>query len=205
METVPHFSKRLNYQLMFAEGNVVNIGCGEDPCGFGERAMHVDMDVWNHKRFTMADAHHLPFKDDEFDTAVLGDILEHSPDPAQMLREAGRVAKKVVATIFEEWRLSHDGLNADIATAKMYDEGLRKEGFTNLWDYFQSLPSHKDKIVSICPDDKLSHHPHIYQFTQKSLQKVIEDSGLKINIFTKFQEGVHEGRLWYNYLFVGRK
>jgi ubiquinone/menaquinone biosynthesis C-methylase UbiE len=205
MDTIPGFSKRLNFQLMFAEGDVVNIGCGEDPCGFGERAMHVDMDVWNHKRFTQADAHHLPFKDDEFDTAVLGDILEHSPDPAQMLREAGRVAKKVVATIYEEWRLPQEGLNLGIKTAEMYDKGLEKEGFKNLWDYFQSLPSHRGRVISVCPDDELSHHPHIYQFTQAGLEKIIEESGLKISIFTKFQEGEHEGRPTYNWLLVAHK
>lgn len=38
-------------------------------------------------------AQHLPFKDGAFDAAVLGEILEHVPDPDVVLKEAWRVVK----------------------------------------------------------------------------------------------------------------
>lgn len=198
-------SKRLEYQRLLADGKIVNIGCGEMPVDFGAEAVHVDLDVWNHKNFVQADAHNLPFKDDQFDTAVLGDILEHSPDPAQMLREAGRVAKKVVATIYEEWRLEEYGKSNKDYLEHMYKE-IRKMGFDSQFEYLKSLPVHRDRIVSVTPDDPdRPHHPHIQCFTRQSLVKYIEDSGLHINILTRFQEGEHEGRPTYNWLFVGRK
>ncbi len=198
-------SQRLVYQKMFAEGKVVNIGCGEVPVDFGPDTVQVDLDLWNHKNFVQADAHKLPFKDDEFDTAVLGDILEHSSDPAQMLREAGRVAKKVVATIYEEWRLNEYGTTTKDYVDHM-NQGIKEMGFDSHFDYLKSLPSHKNCIVSVTPDDlERPHHPHIQMFTDESLKKYIDESGLKIHIFTKFWEGVHEGRQTYNWLLVAHK
>lgn len=198
-------SKRLEFQKMFASGRVVNIGCGEVPVDFGPDTVQVDMDVYNHKNFVKADAHNLPFEDDEFDTAVLGDILEHSVDPAQMLREAGRVAKKVVATIYEEWRLKDYGTTNKDFVDHM-NNGIKEMGFASHYDYLKSLPVHKDKIVEVVPDDPENpHHPHIQEFTAESLMEFIKVSGLKIQIFTKFQEGVHEGRQTYNYLLIANK
>jgi len=54
-------------------------------------------------RFIQADAHHLPFHDKTFQTAILGDILEHVKDPPQLLREAKRVASHIFATTPNEW------------------------------------------------------------------------------------------------------
>lgn len=198
-------SNRLVYQKQFAEGRVVNIGCGEVPVDFGPDTVQVDMDVYNHPNFVQADAHNLPFKDNEFDTAVLGDILEHSPDPAQMLREAGRVAKKVVATIYEEWRLDEMGKTNEEYLTNMHN-GLNKMGFSSHLEYLKSLPDHKDKIISVTPDDpKRPHHPHIHMFTDESLLKIVKESGLQIVIFHRFQEGVYEERPTYNWLLVARR
>lgn len=38
----------------------------------------------------------LPFKDNEFNTALLLDMLHHVPDPISLLKEAKRVAKRLV-------------------------------------------------------------------------------------------------------------
>lgn len=42
------------------------------------------------------DGKHLPFADKSFDVALLITVLHHTPDPDQVLREAGRVAKRVI-------------------------------------------------------------------------------------------------------------
>lgn len=198
-------SPRLKFQKMFAQGRVVNIGCGEVPVDFGPETVQVDLDVWKHPNFVKADAHNLPFKDDEFDTAVLGDIVEHSPDPVQMFREAGRVAKKVVATIYEEWRLAEYG-----DTMKDYvdhmQKGITEMGFASHYDYLKSLPDHKDLIVSVTPDDpERPHHPHIQMFKDGDIMRIVEEAGLDIIVHTKFQEGVHEGRPTFNWLVVAKK
>lgn len=199
---MPIESQRIKYQRIFAQGKIVNLGCGENPCQFGDDAVHVDIDIYNHKNFVQADIHNLPFKDDEFDTAVMGDVLEHCYDPIQALREAGRVAKKVVATVFEEWRLVPGGIEKQIENK--YQE-LKKLGFDNEIDYFNSLESHKGKIVSITSDYEIVHHPHLHQFTDDSLKKIIDDAGLDIIIFYKYPEGETEGRIFYNWLLVLKK
>lgn len=194
-------SKRLEYQKMFARGKVINIGCGEVPVDLGEEVTHVDMDNWDHPNFVQADAHDLHmFRDKEFDTAVLGDVLEHSPDPVKMLKEASRVAKLVVATIFEEWR--HEGKTAQ-ERVEISAKQLKEMGFDNLYDYYKSLPLHS-KVIDIVPDDVVPHHEHIQNFTDESLRKCIEDAGLEIHILKKYKEGEVDGREYYNWLVVAR-
>ena len=47
-------------------------------------------------RFLAADGHRLPFRDDAFDVVLLQSILHHADAPEQMVREALRVAPRVV-------------------------------------------------------------------------------------------------------------
>lgn len=49
----------------------------------------------------------LPFEDDAFDVAVLTEVLEHVPRPWEAMREAGRVAKRVLITTPFEQRWQH--------------------------------------------------------------------------------------------------
>jgi ubiquinone/menaquinone biosynthesis C-methylase UbiE len=192
-------SKRLKYQMMFAKGKVVNLGCGEVPIDLGEDCVHVDLDEYNHKNFVKSDIHDMPFEDKEFDTAILGDVLEHSPDPVKMLKEAGRVAKKVVATVFEEWR---DGDKTTEERIQLAVDETKKLGFDSHEDYLKSLEWYKDKIVKVTDDSEVPHHYHIQNFTNESLREVIKEAGLKIIIMQKFKEGEHEGRDFFNWLLV---
>ena len=45
-------------------------------------------------RYLHADAHALPFDDDQFDVVVAVEVLEHLPDPARGLRELARVSSR---------------------------------------------------------------------------------------------------------------
>jgi len=47
-------------------------------------------------RFLVSDAHRLPFRDDSFDIVLLQSVLHHDYDPARMIREAFRIAPKVI-------------------------------------------------------------------------------------------------------------
>jgi 2-polyprenyl-3-methyl-5-hydroxy-6-metoxy-1,4-benzoquinol methylase len=100
-----------------AYGKIIDIGCNIGDM-FGERATNVDIHSLEEKRkesgnpnlvipnFVQADANHLPFGNLEFDTAVLGEILEHMEDPVATLNEAQRVAKLILFSVPNEWQWS---------------------------------------------------------------------------------------------------
>ena len=84
-------------------GRIVDIGCnsGQTFAGtpFAPNCFGVDMDDWRPPYglgFVRADAHALPFKDKEFDCAVMSEILEHVKDPIKVLKEARRVVRGCV-------------------------------------------------------------------------------------------------------------
>ena len=59
-----------------------------------------------HAPFVRGDVQAIPFPDQSFAVGVLAEVLEHVPDPVQALREAGRVAGRVVLTTPHEARWS---------------------------------------------------------------------------------------------------
>lgn len=104
---------RLRFQLEWVVGSILDVGCGEEPVEFMGDVVRLDLEPQRtDDLFVQADAGCLPFCDRSFDTVVLGDILEHVPDPAAVVREAARVAAyRIVATIMEELRLPKWGYN----------------------------------------------------------------------------------------------
>ncbi len=67
---------------------VTGIDLADDALGVAAR-----FDDTKSVRYLRADAHHLPFKDGEFDFVVSLDFLEHTPDPATVISEIARVVK----------------------------------------------------------------------------------------------------------------
>jgi len=63
----------------------------------------IDIDKYDIPNFYQMDAHDLKFPNKSFDIAVLGEILEHVTDPVQVLKEANRVAKRLLMTIPDEY------------------------------------------------------------------------------------------------------
>lgn len=53
-----------------------------------------DVKVYPHQKLVNADGEHLPFEDNEFDYIICNQVLEHTEDPAQFLKEQSRVAKR---------------------------------------------------------------------------------------------------------------
>lgn len=76
----------------------LDIGCGLEPKG------HVNVDINSALKkksipnFIIADAHHLPFKDNCFSIAYSSHVIEHLYDPLQALGEWNRISRNV--TIF---------------------------------------------------------------------------------------------------------
>ena len=101
------------FQHRHMQGKTLNIGCNLDATLLRERGA-VNLDIWDVDPNTewknpidiLADARDLPYEDKVFDTAILGDILEHcdDTDAKLMVDEAKRVANKVIITCPEDYR-----------------------------------------------------------------------------------------------------
>ena len=181
-----HNAEYMTFQAHNATGRVLNIGVGGDPVGFGDKVIHFDIDRWRYPWFVQGDAHNLPFKDDSFDTAVMGDILEHLEDPLKALREARRVAKRLVITAFEEWRLGGVGQNIEKATEYYLNITLAQEA----------------GLLERYPEERRSHAKHINQFDDDAVTDLLKEAGWKIEKWAKVSPGVHEGHVMFNWLVL---
>jgi glycosyltransferase involved in cell wall biosynthesis len=108
------------FQLRHAKGRVLNVGCGTDYPGFGRRGgvnvdalTHDPNNGMPHAQHVLADARlPLPF-DAEFDTVIVGDLLEHlsDDDAVAVLRNAAECMKpdgRLVITCPEDYRTQAD-------------------------------------------------------------------------------------------------
>lgn len=90
---------------------IVDIGCcfGAVFTGYDRSQItSVDLDDYSHivQNFVKANASNLPFKDNEFEISVLGEVLEHQTtieEAKKVLSEAVRVAKKTIFTVPNEY------------------------------------------------------------------------------------------------------
>ncbi|RGX79340.1 class I SAM-dependent methyltransferase [Bacteroides stercorirosoris] len=84
--------------------NVVEVGSGHNPFyranviveKFIDNNYHRsgDIKIYPHQKFVNADGENLPFKDKEFDYIICNQVLEHSENPVQFIKEHCRVAKR---------------------------------------------------------------------------------------------------------------
>lgn len=86
-------------------GTVLDLGCGDGQVAAGLMALRPDLAVEGvdvlrrpvtHIAVTLYDGTVLPFGDDSFDYVTIVDVLHHTDDPASVLAEAGRVARRGV-------------------------------------------------------------------------------------------------------------
>lgn len=108
----------------FLKGRVLDIGAGR--CYIAEemkRRNNVDVACLDVKDLSQTDVEvvvyggkKIPFKDNEFDTALIAYVLHHCEDPIKVLKEAKRVTKGSII-IFEDTKPS---------------------GFVNMMDFFSN-------------------------------------------------------------------
>lgn len=98
-----HFAVRARQSIKTA-GRILDLGAGAgiidalDWRAEGRRIVGIDLDprVGRHPHLdgaALADARKLPFPDNSFDSAVSVNVLEHIPQPVEVLREVHRVLK----------------------------------------------------------------------------------------------------------------
>lgn len=193
-----HFQTR--YFLLAEPGSVLNIGSSEDPLHFGAGAVHLDMDRYTqHERFVQGDAHRLPFKDQAFDTVIMGDIHEHALDPTELTVEGARVAKRRLAiSIFEEWRLPGSG--QWIIEAQAGSMAFAKEqGYESYEEHLRHTAPHRIGVDDIA----FPHLAHINQFVDDDIDQLVclvESMGFRILSYQKVPEATFEEHTWNNWL-----
>ena len=132
-------------------GSIIDIGCAD---GFmfrdvaKDKTTFVDNSIIAQEKckdlnFRLADAQNLPFPNNSFDVAVLGEILEHVENPPKVLQEALRVCrKKVLITTPNEFEWTPEARpfttvgHIRFYTEQMLRDHLSQAGINN-YDMFQ--------------------------------------------------------------------
>ena len=179
-------------------GLTLNIGCGNEPLEL-ERVLpgnviQFDFDAWNLPNSVQGDAHNLPFKDKVFDVVVMADVIEHLVNPLQALREARRVGKKLVASIFQEWLL---GYGQHIQKAQKMHQA--KTGFGDASEVLEEYKA-KHQVLRVMSEKAYPHLLHINQFTWPKLKRIIEAAGWTIQYQGASMDGIHEGHTLSSWL-----
>ncbi|HPS61323.1 MAG TPA: methyltransferase domain-containing protein [Candidatus Cloacimonas sp.] len=152
---------------------IVDIGCNEGHLFAGydrKNITSVDIDLYDIPNFVRADAQSLPFGDKTFDIAVLGEVVEHCPDPLKAVTEARRVAKQVIVTVpyEQKWTSILDPMMP-------IEKKLEKERTTAVEIAKSGNPKAKDFYT----EDNFQHLYHSHFFTPKTLEKLLKDAGFE--------------------------
>lgn len=162
---------------------VVDVGCNQGHL-FDDRdkinITPVDIDLYDLPNFVRADAQDLPFKDKEFDVAVLGEVVEHCPHPGKAISEGKRVAKRVVITVPYEQKWS-----AVLDPMMSQDEKLRLEGLSQE----ESAKKGNPKAKEFYTGDNYEHLFHHHFFTPQSLYDLLVKIGFKKIIVNEIRRG----------------
>jgi len=129
----------------------------------------VDLDDYSHivPNFVRCSALSLPFENDSFEIGVLGEILEHQTEPEKVLKEACRVAKKIVLTVPNEylWKEGTDSFHR-------YKDVVRE----NNNDMTQMALKHAPLAQDRYTEDGYAHIFHQQHFSPYDIVGLIEKS-----------------------------
>lgn len=150
---------------------IIDIGCGEGLTfrnhPLASRVTGIDLDRWQppgYGNFVQCNAEDLPFKDGYFDTAVLGEVLEHVVDPVKVLREARRVAKFLWFSTPNE-----DG----------WSENAKPKMSRADWDSVETTITTANPLcVGVVDNDITPHLFHIRYWTLDTLRSAFDEAGL---------------------------
>lgn len=128
----------------------------------------VDLETYDLENFFQMDAAHLGFTDKSFDVAVLGEILEHVPDPVKIMSEAARVARRIVMTTPDpaNW---HESLRP-YETA---EESVKRKGKS-----LEDQAKEDQFAKKYCTVDGCKHLFHCRWYTKEMLQEHLKEAGI---------------------------
>jgi ubiquinone/menaquinone biosynthesis C-methylase UbiE len=149
-----------------------------------ENVTNVDIDLYDTWNFVQADASRLPFEDEEFDVAVLAEILEHVPDPIAVIQEARRVAKRLIITVPNEYEWEEE--------AKPF-HGIREwEDETGKSRY--DIAKEGNDPIEFFDGDNLEHLWHVRYYQEDTLKEDLKKAGLE-NV--EFANGTDDFFHWF--------
>lgn len=127
--------------LLPKDASILDVGCGDGTLDTALTAMRPDIQIEGidvlvrpDTKITVRefDGFTIPHPDDSFDCVVFVDVLHHSQDAAQLLREAQRVARQFV--VIKDHR--RDGLFAEATLRFMDDVGNKRFGVDLPYNYW---------------------------------------------------------------------
>ena len=129
----------------------------------------VDIDKYDFPGFIQMDANKLEFPDKTFDIAILGEILEHVISPVMVLKEADRVAKRVLITVPNEYEwdkslFPFQTIEEDSKRTNRTIEQMAKDG--------------NPEAIEFNAEDGCRHLWHRRYYEEDSLRKDLEDTGI---------------------------
>jgi ubiquinone/menaquinone biosynthesis C-methylase UbiE len=195
---------RLAYQAQQVRGRIINIGCGDLPINFGPDSVNVDIDWWDVSNFVHCDCIKLPFDNKSFDTAVLGDILEHCVDPVAAIQEAARVAKRLVLTVPEDTRLPFVGQHLEAGLRDRAVAYRVQHGYSDDMTDEEVVIAHKktcSHFIKAYPESEIPHDGHINRFDESDIQHLIKTTGMTVVDYQKIPE-ITPGLTWMNWLIT---
>ncbi len=99
--------------------------------------------------------------------------MEHLVDPALAVREACRVGRRVVLTVFQEWRLAPGpGQYRAEGLARKLQE-IKEQGYGSIDEYKRSYGPLAAKYLGGISEERYPHDAHINQLTEPQLRTMI--------------------------------
>jgi FkbM family methyltransferase len=160
------------HQQIKPEEKILDIGSADGwifkDTDFVQNVTSIDLDQYDFPNFIRMDAQNLTFEDNSFDIAVMGEILEHVGDPIRVLKEANRVARRIIITVPDEANWDKQWYPYDTVADMTIRRGMTLEQIAKV-----SNPNAKEFY-----QDKFKHLFHERHYTEETLRHDIEKAGI---------------------------
>lgn len=120
---------------VYLKGKVLDVGCGTKPYKnyLVENIQYIGMDEATQVGPDMiGQVNEIPFRDEQFDSVLCTEVLEHLPEPEKVIKEIKRVLKKdgyLYLTVPQEWPLHYEPQDYFRFTKYGIEYLLKKNGF----------------------------------------------------------------------------
>ena len=128
----------------------------------------VDIDKYDLPNFVRADiTKPLPFSDKQFEIAVLGDVVEHTKNPVDVIKEAMRISKELLITVPYEHKWA-----SFLHPCTPIEEALNGRTMEQ-----KAIEDNPDALEIVSEDNYYHLHHHIY-YTPETFEADIRKAGI---------------------------